>query len=75
MLLEASENQITFNIYVYTILWVFSAKWVVMSTSICKSLGYKAKVLASLTNRYYLDINNKMNQGQLPKICMPFSDQ
>lgn len=65
MLLEASENQITFNIYVYTILWVFSAKWVVMS--ICKSLGYKAKVLASLTNRYYLNINNKMNQGQLPK--------
>lgn len=45
----------------------FSAKWVVMS--ICKSLGYKAKVhvLASLTNRYYLNINNKMNQGQLPK--------
>lgn len=43
----------------------FSAKWVVMS--ICKSLGYKAKVLASLTNRYYLDINNKMNQDQLPK--------
>lgn len=32
-----------------------------------KSLGYKAKVLASLTNRYYLNINNKMNQGQLPK--------
>lgn len=65
MLLEASENQITLKIYVYTILWVFSAKWVVIS--ICKSLGYKAKVLASLTNQYYLDINNKMNQGQLPK--------